>query len=87
MALYKKTVINNYTNNFDNKNFENILLLQGKILSEMNISKISDGKDSRNIQDYEFKVFSQNGEDGIIQYLINKGSRPASFLILLFYKE
>ena len=72
MALYKKTVINNYTNNFDNKNFENILLLQGKILSEMNISKISDGKDSRNIQEYEFKVFSQNGEDGIIQYLINK---------------
>ena len=25
-----------------------------------------------NIQDAEFKVFSQWGEDGIIQYLINK---------------
>ncbi len=27
---------------------------------------------SSNIQDYEFKAFSQNGEDGIIQFLIDK---------------
>src|SRR5665213_2355512 len=26
--------------------------------------------DSRNINDYEFKIFSQWGDDGIIQYLI-----------------
>jgi len=28
--------------------------------------------DSNNINDYEFKVFSQNGEDGIIQYILSK---------------
>jgi hypothetical protein len=46
---------------------ENQLILQGKMLSELNRSK-----KSRNIHDYEFRVFSQWGEDGIIQYLINK---------------
>ena len=46
---------------------EPMMLLQGKIMSELNKAKKSD-----DIQDYEFKVTSQNGEDGIIQYLIHK---------------
>ena len=39
---------------------------QGVILAELNRSK-----ESKNIQNYEFKVFSQWGEDGIIQKLID----------------
>lgn len=46
--------------------FDEIKVNQGAILSELNRSK-----SSRNIQDYEFKVFSQWGEDGIIQKLVN----------------
>lgn len=66
MSLFKKTIINN-NNNYMTVNVEPVLLLQGKIMTELNKSKTSN-----NIQDYEFKVFSQTGEDGIIQYLINK---------------
>jgi hypothetical protein len=43
---------------------ETILLAQGKLLSNQQNFIHSD-----NINDYEFKIFSQNGEDGIIQYL------------------
>lgn len=46
---------------------ESQMILQGKILTEINKNKTS-----YNINDYEFKVFSQWGEDGIIQFLINK---------------
>lgn len=63
MSIFKKTIINN-NQNF-NQELETSLILQGKILSELNRNK-----SSKNIQDYEFKVFSQNGEDGIIQFLI-----------------
>lgn len=63
MSIFKKTIINN--NQILNQELETSLVLQGKILSELNR-----GKNSKNIQDYEFKVFSQNGEDGIIQFLI-----------------
>ena len=62
MSLFKKTIINNSTTDI-----EPMMILQGKILAELNKSKTS-----TNIQDYEFKVTSQTGEDGIIQYLINK---------------
>ncbi len=62
MSLFKKTIINNSTTNI-----EPMMILQGKIMAELNKSKTSN-----NIQDYEFKVTSQTGEDGIIQYLINK---------------
>ena len=50
------------------------------IISKLNETKISNGKilselkkknNYENINDYEFKIFSQFGEDGIIQYLIN----------------
>ncbi|MBR1735270.1 MAG: hypothetical protein IJ730_07530 [Alphaproteobacteria bacterium] len=67
MALYKKMA----TNNIDNTKLENILMLQGKIINEINLLKIKNN-DTKNIQHYEFKVFFQNGKDGIIQYLINK---------------
>lgn len=62
MSIFKKTIINNQISKQD---AETSLVLQGKILSELNRNK-----SSKNIQDYEFKVFSQNGEDGIIQFLI-----------------
>lgn len=60
MSLFKKTIINTL-------NIEPMMILQGKIMAELNRSKTS-----TNIQDYEFKVTSQTGEDGIIQFLINK---------------
>jgi hypothetical protein len=44
---------------------EDILLATGKLLS-----KQQNFIDSNNINDHEFKIFSQRGEDGIIQYLI-----------------
>lgn len=61
MSLFKKTIINNVID------IEQMMILQGKIMAELNKSKTS-----TNIQDYEFKVTSQTGEDGIIQHLINK---------------
>lgn len=44
--------------------FDEIKINQGLILSMLNAGKLS-----KNIRDYEFKVFSQWGEDGIIQHL------------------
>lgn len=41
------------------------LLALGKLLSNQQIHS-----ESRNLNDYEFKIFSQWGDDGIIQYLI-----------------
>lgn len=43
------------------------LLAIGKLLSNQQYSI-----QSKNIQDYEFKIFSQYGDDGIIQYLLKK---------------
>lgn len=45
--------------------FDQVKLNQGKILARLNRSL-----GSKRLQDYEFKVFSQWGEDGIIQRLI-----------------
>jgi hypothetical protein len=45
---------------------EEIKINQGMILSHIN-----NGKTSRDLKDYEFKVFSQWGEDGIIQHLVD----------------
>ena len=50
-----------------NKNDEIRHLALGKILSKKNKSKKIES-----IEDIEFKIFSQFGDDGIIQYLINK---------------
>ncbi|MFT6287111.1 MAG: hypothetical protein ACJA09_001864 [Alcanivorax sp.] len=46
---------------------ETLLLNQGKILEEL-----YSVKDARALSDYEWKVFSQWGEDGIIQFLIRE---------------
>ena len=45
---------------------DEIKVNQGIILSRINENKVLN-----NIQDYEFKIFSQDGEDGIIQHLLN----------------
>ncbi len=45
--------------------FDQLRINQGRILAMLNESKVS-----CNIQDFEFKAFSQWGEDGIIQHLI-----------------
>lgn len=64
MIFKNKKNKNSYAQKAD---LEPIMLMQGKIMAELNKSK-----KSMDIQDYEFKVTSQNGEDGIIQYLIQK---------------
>lgn len=48
---------------------ENILLNQGKILSNLNHNK-----SFTTLSDYEFKIFSQWGEDGIIDFLVREVS-------------
>jgi hypothetical protein len=51
------------------------ILLAKNIMSQWKYNK------KRNIQDYEFKVYSQFGDDGIIQYLINTfPSIPKKFI-------
>lgn len=47
-----------------NEHFDEIKINQGVILSNLNKNKATN-----NLKDYEFKVFSQWGEDGIIQHL------------------
>ena len=49
------------------QNSEDSKVLQGKILASLNASK-----SVKDLSEIEFKVFSQNGEDGIIQYLLSK---------------
>jgi len=45
---------------------DQVKINQGRILAMLN-----EGKRSTNLKDYEFKVFSQWGEDGILQHLTN----------------
>ena len=45
---------------------DDIKINQGMILSHLN-----NAKTSRDLKDYEFKIFSQWGEDGIIQHLVD----------------
>ena len=47
-----------------NETFDQVKINQGIILSAIN-----ENKSTKNLKDYEFKVFSQWGEDGIIQHL------------------
>jgi hypothetical protein len=48
------------------RNLDEIKINQGLILSSLNTQK-----QSHRLSDYEFKIFSQWGEDGIIQFLIS----------------
>ncbi|OHA89207.1 MAG: hypothetical protein A2741_00230 [Candidatus Zambryskibacteria bacterium RIFCSPHIGHO2_01_FULL_43_27] len=80
-----KKKIWNYLN-FDNK----IRVVEKLIVRESNIQKMLLGHilvenllkkgDLENIHEAEFKVFSQWGDDGIIQYLINKIDTPKTFV-------
>ena len=54
--------------NSNDQYIENLLILQGKTLALKN----SERAPLSNLQDAEFSVFSQFGEDGIIQYLIQE---------------
>jgi hypothetical protein len=45
-------------------------------IGKLNCSLNDLNKDYNNLSDYEFSVFSQFGDDGIIQYLINKINIP-----------
>lgn len=47
-------------------NLDQVKINQGILLAELH-----DKKESKDLRDYEYKVFSQWGEDGIIQRLIN----------------
>ena len=51
-------------------------ILLGKLLSKLNNEKEKLGS----LHEVEFKVFSQWGDDGIIQYLINKIQMPKNFV-------
>lgn len=53
------------------------LLLNGKILSSLNNQK----ENIASLDDVEFQVFSQRGEDGIIQYIINKIKIPNKIFV------
>ena len=46
---------------------EEIKIILGKLLSELNLKKTP-----QKVNEIEFKIFSQFGDDGIIQFLINK---------------
>lgn len=48
------------------REFDQIKINQGLILSQLNLVQ-----QSKRLVDYEFKVFSQWGEDGIIQFLVS----------------
>ena len=51
------------------KDLETILINQGKILSTLNSQK-----NATKLSDYEWKIFSQWGEDGIIDFLVSEVS-------------
>ncbi len=53
------------------------LLMNGKILSNINNQK----QYIKSLDEVEFQVFSQRGEDGIIQYIINKIEIPNKIFI------
>jgi hypothetical protein len=65
-------MINKFLNflkdNFKKKNLDhqNLILLIGQVHAKLNLNS-----NSKNINDYEFKAFSQWGEDGIIDYLVS----------------
>lgn len=42
------------------------------LLAKLHIQKIKEQSDIKSLKDVEFKVFSQWGEDGIIQYILSK---------------
>jgi len=72
------TKIRNYLNASANLKYQNdkILINEGIILSE-----IFKDKDINKLADIEFSVFSQFGDDGIIQYIVNNLQCSNNFFI------
>jgi hypothetical protein len=64
--IIKKILDRIYCNNNFSKELDSVKILLGNIISQNNKKK-----DKDNISSYEFSVFSQWGDDGIIDYLIN----------------
>jgi len=65
-----KEIIKKVFRHLDNKNdLETVLINQGKILSTLN-----NQKNVTKLSDYEWKIFSQWGEDGIIDFLVSEVS-------------
>ena len=60
-----------------NYDVQKSLLLNGKILSQLNNTK----QNINSLEEVEFQVFSQRGEDGIIQYIINKIDIPNKIFV------
>ena len=58
--------VSNFIKKVNSTSNETIILAAGSLLSKQQLLM-----NSTNINDYEFKVFSQFGEDGIIQFLVN----------------
>ena len=72
-----KKIIKKILNNLFQDHFDKKLILQARILSIINNKK----KRIHNLKDVEFKVFSQWGEDGIIDWIISKTKKiPKIFL-------
>jgi hypothetical protein len=68
LKFNKRTIINNIVNSKESdKLLFNILLQNGRIWSQL----LNENKNIKFLREAEFKVFSQWGDDGIIQYLIN----------------
>ena len=68
--MIKKFLISNFKKLFQ-ENFDKRLILDAKRLSIENNKK----KKIKDLSEVEFQVFSQWGEDGIIDWLINKNSK------------
>lgn len=68
LKFFRPIIINNITNNLKlEKSLEDIKLQNGRIWSQLLFQK----NNIQSLHETEFKVFSQWGDDGIIQYLIN----------------
>lgn len=65
LKKYKKKITDLIDKSISSYNNETTLLAIGSLLSNQQLLI-----NSKNINDYEFKIFSQFGDDGIIQYLI-----------------
>jgi hypothetical protein len=64
--IIKKILDRIYSNNNFSRELDSVKILLGNIISQNNKKKVED-----NISSYEFSIFSQWGDDGIIDYLIN----------------
>jgi len=70
--IKKNNEILNELSNENRNDIKNVKVNIGQIQAYLNTKK----EDGLNISEYEFQVFSQFGDDGIIQYLINKIEIP-----------